>query len=154
VKAETIDQFKQYITYTAENVTQDKYGLFPEIDITENVNLMGDIDNQDKWLMKAYSQFDIQLDYLALQNKSMSMVDELMKYFREIGNDVYVTTKTAWPPRSDKTYHEHMKDDLIADFKKDYKGPRDSTYYSKLADYEDTIDSLISIEKTGNYAEP
>lgn len=37
----------------------DKYNLFPEIDITENISVMGDMDNQHTWLMKAYSIFDI-----------------------------------------------------------------------------------------------
>ena len=51
------------IEYTTDNITMDKYNLFPEIDITDNVVLMGDMNNQDTWLMKAYSVFEIQLDY-------------------------------------------------------------------------------------------
>jgi len=48
----------------------DKYGLFPEIDITPNVNLMGDITSQDTLLMKAYSTFEIQIDYYQLMYKA------------------------------------------------------------------------------------
>jgi hypothetical protein len=43
---------------------------------------------------------------------------------------------------------------MIADFHEDYTGPFDAVYRSKLADYEDTIKSLISIEQDGNYFEP
>jgi len=42
---------------------------------------------------------------------------------------------------------------MIANFHKDYTGPFDAVYRSKLADYEDTIKSLIAIEQNGNYFE-
>jgi len=41
----------------------DKYNLFPTLDITEEINVMGDFINQDTQLMKAYSSFEIQIDY-------------------------------------------------------------------------------------------
>jgi hypothetical protein len=40
---------------------------------------------------------------------------------------------------------------MMEDFKLDYDGAIDSTYYSKEADYRDTIDSLIKIEEGGNF---
>jgi len=48
---------------------QDKFALFPEIDITNNINLMGDIYNQDTQLMKAYSSFEVQINYYELMYK-------------------------------------------------------------------------------------
>ena len=43
---------------------------------------------------------------------------------------------------------------MIDAFIEDYEGAHDATYYSKLADYKDTIEELIEIERTGNYDEP
>ena len=43
---------------------------------------------------------------------------------------------------------------MIEDFHNDYTGPYDSVFQEKLADYEDTIKELISIEQGGNYFEP
>jgi len=49
---------------------QDKFNLFPEIVITDNINLMGDIYNQDTQLMKAFSSFEIQINYYELMYKA------------------------------------------------------------------------------------
>jgi len=57
----------------------DKYALFPEIDITPNVNLMGDIYNQNTELMKAYSTFEIQIDYYELMYKCKEDLKDLVK---------------------------------------------------------------------------
>lgn len=67
---ESVSEFKQYIDYLPDQLVTDKYALFPEIDITPNVNLMGDIFSQDTLLMKAYSTFEIQIDYYQLMYKA------------------------------------------------------------------------------------
>lgn len=43
---------------------------------------------------------------------------------------------------------------MIEKFHKDYSGAYDATFRSKLADFEDSIQELISIEEGGNYFAP
>lgn len=69
-EAETDIEFKQYKTYEASEFVMDKYNLFPTLDITDNVNVMGDMMNQDTQLMKAYSSFEIQINYYELAYES------------------------------------------------------------------------------------
>lgn len=114
---------------------------------------MGDIYNQDTQLMKAYGSFEIQIDYYELMYEAKKKIKDLLK---ELGkkNSLTYKNKDAWPQPSEKPYHEYHYDELIDDFHKDYVGPFDATFRSKLADYEDTIKELISIEQGGNYFEP
>jgi len=43
---------------------------------------------------------------------------------------------------------------MVEEFHNDYSGAYDATFRSKLADYEDSIKELISIEEGGNYFAP
>mgnify|MGYP001302362075 CR=1 FL=1 len=83
------------------------------------------------------------------------MIKDLIKELKK-NNKISFSSVPAWPSPSDteKSYHEYKYDDMIADFHSDYTGPFDAVYRSKLADYEDTIKELISIEQNGNYFEP
>jgi|ERR1712166_137058 len=73
-----------------------------------------------------------------------------------MGKSNSITKKNidAWDQPSLKSYHEFKYDEMIEDFHNDYKLPYDSVFQEKLADYEDTIKELISIEQGGNYFEP
>lgn len=115
---------------------------------------MGDIYNQDTQLMKAFSSFEIQINYYELMYKAQEDLKDLIKELKSKNNISY-TKVAAWPSPSDTklSYHEYKYDDMIANFHKDYTGPFDAVYRSKLADYEDTIKSLIAIEQNGNYFE-
>ena len=57
--AEDENRFIQYVTFEPDQLNLDKFGLFPELDITNYVNLMGDMYSQNTELMKAYSRFEI-----------------------------------------------------------------------------------------------
>ena len=56
--------FETFITYLSDEFKMDKYGLFPEIDIKDNVNMMGTYNSDNTELMKAYSVFEIRIDYM------------------------------------------------------------------------------------------
>jgi len=43
---------------------------------------------------------------------------------------------------------------MLEDFRDDYTGAYDATFKAKLADYEDTIKELISIEEGSDYFSP
>jgi hypothetical protein len=61
-------------------------------------------------------------------------------------NDISITSIEAWPEPSTKSYHEYKYDELVIEFQKEYIGPLDATFRSKLADFEDSIKELIAIE--------
>lgn len=131
----------------------DKFGLWPELDITENVNVMGDMYNQDTLYMKAYSSFEIQIDYYQLMYEGKKQVEDILEWLGR-GNEVNFKSISAWPGPPDKTYHDARYDEMIEEFHEEYVGPFDQEYRQKLADYEDTIKQLIEIEKGGNFYEP
>ena len=90
----------------------DKYGLFPEVDITNNVNVMGNYFSQDTELMKAYSTFEIQIDYLELVTESTKLIQEFLEYMRK-ANDISLTSIAPWPEPSTVSYHEYKYDDMV-----------------------------------------
>jgi len=103
--------------------------------------------------MKAYGSFEIQIDYYQLMYDAKKDLKDIIKLLNK-KNSITYKNKDAWPQPSQKSYHEYHYDELVEDFHNDYVGPYDATFRSKLADYEDTIKELISIEQGGNYFEP
>lgn len=150
---ESVNRFVQYNTYEPDQLNMDKFGLFPELDITNYVNLMGDMYNQNTELMKAYSRFEIQIDYYQLQYKSKELVKDLLKYL-EKANTVTETYIPPWPTATKKTFTDSRLEEMLDDFRDDYVGPYDSKYQSDLADYKDTLNQMIEIEEGGNYYMP
>lgn len=108
---------------------------------------MGDIYNQDTQIMKAYSSFEMQIDYYQLMYDSKDDLKDLIKDLKA-NNKISMTTIPAWPTSDDTklSYHEYKYDDMVETFHKDWTKPYDAVFREKLADYEDTIKELISIE--------
>jgi hypothetical protein len=108
---------------------------------------MGDIYNQDTQIMKAYSSFEMQINYYELMYKAKEDLKDLIKDLKN-NNKISTSTIPAWPT-SDSTklsYHDYKYDELIETFHNDWTKPYDAVFREKLADYEDTIKELISIE--------
>jgi hypothetical protein len=97
--------FKQYNYYEKDQLILDKYALSPEIDITNDVNVMGDIYNQDTQLMKAYGSFEIQIDYYELMYKAKEDLKDTIELLKK-KNTVTFTQKAAWDQPSHKSYHD------------------------------------------------
>lgn len=51
----------------------DSYTVFPRVDITEHVYLMGDYMSEDYESMKAYTQFKIKTDWLEIQKEAFDL---------------------------------------------------------------------------------
>ena len=56
-------------------ITLDAKKQFPEMDITDNVHLMGDWQNQDYTKMKAYTKVEVKADYIQIQISAYSLVE-------------------------------------------------------------------------------
>ena len=114
---------------------------------------MGNMYSSDTELMKAYSTFEIQVDYSQLM---MDSHKDLLKAINNLSQNynLQFTNIPSWPGPPTDTYHQIQLDNMLEDFKLDYSGPIDSTYYSKEADYRDTIMELIKIEEGGNFYQP
>lgn len=78
---------------------------------------MGDIYNQDTQIMKAYSSFEVQIDYYELMYKAKDDLKDLIKDLKK-NNKISLSTIPAWPT-TDSTklsYHEYKYDDMVEKF--------------------------------------
>ena len=75
---------------------------------------MGDIYNQDTQIMKAYSSFEVQIDYYELMYKAKDDLKDLIKDLK-VNNKISTSTIPAWPTKDTTklSYHEYKYDDMI-----------------------------------------
>jgi hypothetical protein len=53
----------------------------PQIEITENIKLFGDMFSQNKTMMKAYGKYEISIDHSALETEALNRT---VAYFNQI----------------------------------------------------------------------
>lgn len=94
--------------------------------------------NQNTELMKAYSKFEIQIDYYELLYKCKDDLKDLLVIISE-SNEITYTKRDPWPQPSTVSFTDSRVDTMLDDFRDDYVGPYNSIYHSDLADYKDTI---------------
>ena len=66
----------------------DNYSVFPYIDITDSVFLMGDYFNTDYTQMKAYTKLQLKLDYYNVLAGALDAVQVWTKYQSTAGGTV------------------------------------------------------------------
>jgi len=54
------------------NGGDDLFSIFPRIDITDHIYLMGDYHSDDYKSMKAFTQFKIKVDWLEIQKEAFA----------------------------------------------------------------------------------
>lgn len=80
------------------NGGDDPYSIFPRIDITDYIYLMGDVNSDDYESMKAYTQFKIKLNWLEIQKEAFTRTQDWMQTNAKAGYDIDQAQNDAWCP--------------------------------------------------------
>lgn len=79
---ESIDNFQRMsVINNKKGIKIDEFGMFPEFDMTNYVNVMGYFSNTDWNRMKSYTRVDCKINLVAVQKYAMGKVDKLISEY-------------------------------------------------------------------------
>mmetsp|Transcript_29430 Transcript_29430/g.44553 ORF Transcript_29430/g.44553 Transcript_29430/m.44553 type:complete len:380 (+) Transcript_29430:274-1413(+) len=149
LQVENLINFEHVHYYRSSDIElssdEDKFSIFPYIDISDYVNILGDYYSFNETKMKAWTKLEIKIDYLELEKTALVNAEAIVAtYTDEVDCEIddVETTSTEFSLKS--------KEELLADFVSGVT-VYDAAFHAKYEAYEAELDAMIEASDLNNY---